>query len=327
MFIRLFRSNSPTAIIILPLIAIAIWAAAFTEPAVVSGKHAMPLYELLSSAFAPASWLGMILALILVVCEGFLLNYIINEYEVLSKQSYLPAFFYILLMSNSSGMLCLHPLIPANLFMLFALNSILSSYRKDAAFSHAFDAGFLIAMATLFYFPYIVFFPMLGAGLVIFRPFNWREWIISFFGVLIPYIFAAVVYFWREELDYLLYDKMFFPIIQGPARIPLPPVFYVLIIIGILLLLISMSKLFSSVGSGPQKTKKGIILMVWFFIFSGFSLLVAPEISVKYFSALGVPVAVFYSFYFMHAKKDWLSELLCLLFVGTMVVNLVLHYI
>jgi hypothetical protein len=304
----------------------AIWAAGFMEPAYVPAKHAMPLYELLVSLIAPMPWLGMLLAVILVIGEAFLLNHIVNENEVLSKQSYLPAFFYILLISNNNAMLAMHPLLPANLFMLFAINRLLTSYRKDAAFSHAFDAGLLISIATLFYFPYIVFFPLLGAAFIILRPFNWREWFISFLGVLIPYAFASVVYFWKEELDYLWYDKMLFSLVREHKIVKLPSEFYALMIIGWGILLFALGRLVTTVGGGPQKTKKGIVLMVWFFIFSGLAILLAPEISTKYFSSLAIPAAIFYSFYFMSLKKQWLAELLCLLFVVTLALNLVLHY-
>jgi hypothetical protein len=326
MLIRPFRSNHPSAFIFLPLLAVAIWIAGFTEPLVLPVKHTMPLYELIASPLLTMPWLGTTLALLLVVGEAFLLNYIINENEVLPKQSFLPALFYILLISNNNAMLSLHPLLPANLFLLFGINRLMCSYRKDHAFSHAFDAGFLFAIASLFYFPYAVFFPLLGVALLIMRPFIWREWLISFFGVLIPYIFTTVVYFWKEELDYLYYDKIFFPIIRQPLRVTLPPEFYVLAALGCLIFLLALSRVLTGVGSGPQKTKKGIVLLVWVFIFAGAGIFISPELSTRYFSALAIPGAVFYAYYFLTMKKDWLAELLCLLFVGTLTVNLVLHY-
>jgi hypothetical protein len=51
----------------------------------------MPLYELFAGMLTNLPWLGTIVAIVLVIGEAFLLNYIVNENEVLSKQTYLPA--------------------------------------------------------------------------------------------------------------------------------------------------------------------------------------------------------------------------------------------
>ena len=294
MFIRFLKSNSASALVFLPLFAIAIWGFGFISPAIVSVKHTMPLYELCTRALQSTPSLGTIIAFLLIIGEAFLLNYIVNENEVLSKQSYLPALFYVLFISNNNDMLLLSPPLFANLFILFAINKLLTSYRKDNAFSQAFDAGMLISVATLFYFPYIVFLPLLGVGLIIMRPFNWREWLISFFGAVIPYIFVLTYYFWKDQLDYLFFDKMFYPFVHVKTTQPFPKSFYFMIGTGWLILLCSLGKLIQGVGIGSQKTKKSIILLVWFFLFSAISVLIAPEISTKYFVPLVIPAALFW---------------------------------
>ena len=326
MFIRFFKSNNASALIFLPLFAIAIWGFAFIYPTIVPVKHSMPLYELFAGSFSNNPLLGTLIALILIIGEAFLLNYIVNENEVLSKQNYLPALFYILFISNNNDMLLLSPPLIANLFILFAINKLLASYRKDNAFSQAFDAGLLISIATLFYFPYVVFLPLLGVGLIIMRPFNWREWVISFIGAAIPYFFVISFYFWKDQLDYLFFDKMFFSL----TRVKTPHIFhksfYFMIGAGWLVLLFSMGKLFQGVGIGSQKTKKAIVLLVWFFFFSALSVLIAPEISTKYFSALAIPSAVFCSNYFTDIKKQWWAEFLFLLLLSSVFFNLIVYY-
>lgn len=325
MFVQFLKSNSASALIFLPLLALAIWAFGFVSPAIVPLKHVMPFYELFSRLFSGIPWLGTILAVILVVTEAFLLNYIVNENEVLTKQTYLPAAFYILFMSNNA-MLMLHPLIFGNLFILFAINKLLSSYRKDNAFSQAFDAGMLISVATLFYFPYVVFLPLLGVGFIIMRPFNWREWLISFLGAAIPYVFVITFYFWYSKLDYLFYDKMFYQFIKEKPEQNSPKSFYFMITIGWTIILFSLGKIFQGVGIGSQKTKKSIILLIWFFFFSALSIFIAPEISTKYFSAIAIPAAVFCANYFANIKKEWWGELLFFLLLTSIFLNLISHF-
>ena len=322
MFIRFFKSNNASALLFLPLIAIVIWVFGFIHPISLPIKHSMPLYELMAGIFVNIPWLSTLIGLILVIGEAFLLNFIVNENEVLEKQNYLPALFYIVFMSNNDAMLTLHPLLFGNLFILFALHKLLSSYRKDNAFSNAFDAGFLISIATLFYFPFVVFLPLLGVGLIIMRPFNWREWIISFFGAAIPYLFVITFYFWNERLDYLFYDKMFYQFIREKPVLDFPKTFYFMLGIGWMVILFSIFKIIVGVGIGSQRTKKSIILLVWFLFFSALSILLAPEISTKYFSAMAIPSAVFCANYFTFIKKEWWAEFLFLLLLASLFVNL-----
>ncbi|HSH65294.1 MAG TPA: DUF6427 family protein, partial [Bacteroidia bacterium] len=260
---------------------------------------------------------------ILVIAEAFLLNYIINDNEVLTRPSFLPALLYIIFMSSNKAMFILHPLIFGNFFLMLAIHRILNSYRKDKAFSHFFDAGFLIALASLFYFPYIVFFPLLGVALVILRAFNWREWLISFFGVLVPFILVGTIYFVNDTLDYLIYDKMLFYFSRQLQLGALSGSFYFTNSVQLTILILAGARLFTGLNTGSQKTKKGIVLLIWFLLAGIASIAITQEVSVSCFTALAIPASVFYAHYFINLKRKWLAEILFLLFLGSIVVNLI----
>ncbi|MBL7884952.1 MAG: hypothetical protein JNL69_12845 [Bacteroidia bacterium] len=326
MIIRFFKTNNVLAVILLPFFAIAIWSFAILSPEVLPTKHTMPLFEMCGNFLNSVKWLSTLIAMMLVVGQAFLLNYIINENEVLKKQSYLPALFYLLFLSNNSSMLMLHPLLFANLFLLFALNKLMSSYRKDVAFSQAFDAGLLLSLASLFYFPYVLLFPVLGIAFILFRPFVWREWFISFLGVLVPYAFVITYYFWNGTLDYLWYDKMFFPFLREKPSLDMPDSFYYMIGIGWIVIFLSFFTMFGSLSGGSQRSKKGLILFIWLFFMSIPVMLIAPEISTKYFSVFAVPTAVFCANYFLNMKKELIGEILFLLLIASLFVNLISHY-
>lgn len=325
MIVRFLKPNNASAFFIIPLVAVVVWVWGFFTPHVLQVKHSMPFYELLAGPVAGIPWLSTLIAAFLVIAEAFLLNYIVNENEVLTRKTSLPALFYIVFISNNNSMLELHPLLFANLFLLFALSKILNSYRKDIAFSQVFDTGLLISMASLFYFPCIVFFPIIGIALVIFRPFQWREWIISFIGVLVPYIFVITWYFWNNILDYLLYDKMFFPMVFKNKAESYSQTFYFMISVGCIIAVLSFGKLFNGLSGGSQKTKKALVLMIWWFSFSGISLILAPELSTKYYSLSVIPVSIICSNYFLRMKRELWGELLFLVFLISIIVNLVVN--
>jgi Family of unknown function (DUF6427) len=321
MFIQFFKNNSPASYILLPLFALVLWLPGFFSAQNMVVQNSMPLYEVLENSFAGIPVIATILAFILIVLEAFLLNYIINENEVLSSPTFLPALFYIVYMSNDNAKLLLNPMIFANLFILLALFKLVSSYRKNIAFSHAFDAGLLFSIATLFYLPSIVFLPILGVGLLIFRPFNWREWVISFFGVLVPILFVLMYYFWYDLMEYLVYDKLFYSIFREQPKIEYPVSYYFMIGVGWFIAMLSLGKLFKRLTGASQKTKKGILLFIWVFVFAVISVLIAPGISTKYLSFLAIPASVFCANYMLRIKKQWWGEFLFLLLLTAITVN------
>ena len=321
MFIQFFKNNSPASFILLPLFALVLWVPGFFSEQNIIVQNSMPLYEMLERPLAGIPLVATLFAFLLIVGEAFLLNFIVNENEVLSSPTFLPALFYIVYMSNDIAKLSLNPMLFANFFILLAIYKLVSSYRKNIAFSQAFDAGFLFSIATLFYLPSIVFLPILGIGLLIFRPFNWREWFITFIGVFVPFSFVLMYYFWYNDLEYLLYDKIFYSIFREPPKLKYSFSFYFMLGVGWFIVLLSIRKLFSRLTGASQKTKKGILLFIWFFIFSLISVIIAPGISTKYLSFLAIPAAVFCSNYFLRLKKQWWGEFIFILLLSAIFIN------
>ncbi len=323
MLVQFFKSNNASAYLLIPLFTIVLWTFGYIHPVEVPPvRHAMPLYEIIAGPLSNV-WINISLALLLVIAEAFLLNYVVNNNEILTRPSFLPAALYIIFMGSNKAMFILHPLIFGNFFLLFALHRLLNSYRKDKAFAEFFDAGFLVAIASLFYFPYIVFFPVLAVALIILRTFNWREWLISMAGVLVPYILAGTVYFLRDRLDYLLYDKMFFYFSKQLHLGVLSGSFYFTNTIQLSILILAGARLFTGLNTGSQKTKKSIVLLIWFLLAGVASIAITQEVSTSCFTALAIPVSVFYAHYFMNLKRNWLAEILFLFFLGSIVINLI----
>jgi hypothetical protein len=321
MIIRFFKSNNPLTFILLPLLALLLWITGFCWGQSVVVKYSMPLYEILIKPISSIHFVGTLIAFILVVLEAFLLNYIVNENEILPKPSYLPALFYIVFMSSDNTLLMIYPLIVANLFILLAIYKLVSSYRKDSAFSNAFDAGILLSIATLFYIPCLVFLPILGIGFILFRPFNWREWLISFIGVLVPYTFVFTYYFWNDRSGYFGDVKLFFSGWHQHTALVLSKSFYFMFTVSVVILLFSFRKLFVGILDASQKNKKGIILLLWFSVLAMLSIFIAPSVSIRSFSSLAIPVSIFCANYFLKIKKSWWAELLFILLIASVFIN------
>lgn len=321
MFIQFFKNNNPASYILLPVFALILWISGFFMEQTAIGVTNMPLYEMITRPIASFPFLNVLLAFLLVVGEAFLLNFIVNENQIVKTSTFIPALMYICYMSNDLEKLTLNPTIFANLFILFAIYKLSSSYRKDVAFSEAFDTGFLFSIAFFFYFPTLILLPLIIVGLILFRPFNWREWVISLLGFLLPFIFVVSYYFWFDKLDVLIYEKFFYSILREQQNAHHGAGYYFMIGSGWFIALLAIINLFNRTTGTSQRTKKGISLMIWIFIFSVLSVSIAPEISTKYLSFLAIPVAVFSANYFIKIKKILWAEFMFIVFILSILAN------
>ncbi|MES2140326.1 MAG: DUF6427 family protein [Bacteroidota bacterium] len=321
MLIRFFKHNNPSSFILLPLFALVLWIIGFfLEQNSIVGDQ-MPLYETIAKPLNNFHFIGTLIAFLLIITGAFLLNFIVNQYEILTKPSFLPALFYIVFMSMDSSMLALHPFVFANIFIMLAVFKLVSSYQKDTAFSNAFDAGILISLSSLFYFPGIVFIPLLGIGFILFRPFNWREWIISLLGILVPYIFVFSYYFLKEIPGNWWTIKVFLSHLPEQPKPVISNSFYFMLGVSMLIILLAFMKLFTGFYEASQRNKKGILLLVWLTVFALLSLLIAPELSIEKYSAFAIPASVFCANYFLKLKKKWWGELLFILLLASIFIH------
>ena len=327
MILHLFKNNNPISIIVLPVIAILLWLTPILHPQPFIPQQIMPLYGFTVLPFLKTPFLASSIAFILILAGAFLLNYISNKSEIFSKQTFLPALFYIVLMSINTKIQVVHPILFSNLFLLLALYVLLNAYRRDAAFANAFNAGALISLSTLFYFPNIIYFPLLGFALTILRTFNWREWLISFFGVIVPFAFLLTYYFWNDQLIFFLQKIKSFVHFVPDFKNVLAAYQSVPLIVGGIVLLLSFFSIFNSLSSSSQKSKKSIFILSWFGVFSISSFFMAPENHIIYFSALAIPFSMFLTGYFLNAKKTKVSAFLLLLFIASILFQQVYSFL
>jgi len=322
--IGFIKHNRSLFIIVLPVAMIALWLYGFFHPVVPLTEHSAPLYKLIISGIGNYPFLLTLISFILIFCEALLINHIIRKNEIINTISFLPALVYIVLMSLQPEMFSLHPIVIANLFMLFALHKLMQTYRKETAYSEAFSTGFFISLSVLFYIPSVVFVLLLWIGLIIIRPFIWREWVISFIGFTLPLIYLVFYYFWNDKLDALQYDVLYYTIIApqksfNALRFSYSEYFQM----GVLLLcaLFSAGRFLHDLGKSTVRSRNNLLLMLNFFILAFVSIFLSPEYSIPYLSFLSIPFTILFSNYLLFVKKQWIAEILFLLLIISVFVN------
>lgn len=197
----------------------------------------------------------------------------------------------------------------------------MGTYRRDTAFGQVFDAGSLIGIATLFYLPSILIFPVIWVALVVLRPFIWREWMISLLGLLVPLLFASVYYFWYDGLIEVWNERIVWPLTNRFFQFNASASFITLISAVGLLFVLSTGTLITGIRISKLKAKSSLLVIVWFSFFCAASMLMAPSVSVMYYSSLAIPVSVFFANYFFGVKPSWWGELMFWMLVSAIVFN------
>jgi hypothetical protein len=322
LFIRLARQNTPPAIVLIVAVGVLLWAPALFLPAETMRGVQMPLFGFAAGFVAGFPMLSKLAALLLLLGEAFLLNYIVQQHQLLTKKSWLPALLTVVLGSATGDLLQLSAPLLALLPLLLALHILAGTYRMDTAFSQVFNSGVLISLAALIYLPSLVFILFAIAALALIRPFIWREWIILLFGFLLPWIYVSAWYYWHDSLDLFYNDLVLQPVLQRDFFLKLPPEAYPLTGIVALLLLTAIGRFISGSGAATMKTRKGISLMNWFLFAGLLALLPAQHFGAASLLPLLPPLAFVTANYFLLARRLWMAELL----FGMLILAVVIGY-
>jgi hypothetical protein len=312
MLISSFKSYTSVAIFKIPALALLLWAFApiYSHVLIPGDAEGMPLYTSIARALNAYYYLSCFAALTLCVVSAFLLNYIVNQHSVLPKKTYLPALFYLIYSSFCGELLHIHPMSFVNLLLISACHELFDTYRKDSALPEYFNAGLLIGLASLLYFPSCLLFLFICVSMILFRPFIWQEYFVSALGLLLPWAYTVVYFLWNDRLgnfwhghihSILSPKQFYFP--GGPAAA------WLYTVLGIMLLL-SLIRLVNGHVIPPLKSKKTLSLLFWCFLLSISTLALSNLISFSALEIAAVPLAVFSANLFIQIKKNWLAEAL-----------------
>lgn len=258
----------------------------------------------------------MTLAAIIVFIQALLLNYLVNFYNLLSKPTFLPALMYITISGLFAPFLTLSPPLICNFLVIWMLYKLLSFYKSNDIKSTAYDLGMIVALGSIFYLPYIYFFVVIWIALLIFRPFDWRDWTAALMGYITIFFFLAMFYYLTDHLHD--FYKIWAPLgTRFPDRININYYNYLLLIPVIIILILCLLKLRGNFFRSYILVRKTFQLLFFTFIIAGLAFYVKADFRLNHFLLCAVPVAIFFSYYFLYATTRWFYETLYfLLFIG-----------
>ena len=186
---------------IFTVIIAVMWIPAFVNPLLpVQTPSDGPLFTLMANWLQNNALLSVTIALTLVILQSFILFYVFQANGFFKRSNFLPAIIILLSYSWNSDFQTLHAVLPATLFIIIALNSIMGMYGKQGAYQDVFIAAFSIGLASLFYIPVAFLLLMIWFSFITYRISSWREYAVSIIGYILPFIYFVSWLFWNDNV-------------------------------------------------------------------------------------------------------------------------------
>ena len=156
--IKFFRQSYAIQYVVIALLAIALWV-----PAFISGKNTMgldspvtPLFNLIDGLIGFSPILQHTIAFLLIVLEALIFNAILINNQITGKVGTMGAFVFVVLMSLTCAQTQFYPFALATLFLILMLRSFFAVDLSPKPELSLLNAGLLIALASMCYFPTIL---------------------------------------------------------------------------------------------------------------------------------------------------------------------------
>lgn len=309
MLIGVFKSNQKVINGLAVLVLILLWIPAFFSDTTPIG--------LISAGLR---WLDLVLLVFLLSFQAIYLNFIASEYKLVKDNSHLTSLIYVVLNSCFVQFFEFNTVVLANLFVLIALHQLYRLYGSKNNFSISFGAGLLIGLAGLLHFPMFVYFFLLWFVLIYTTTPNWRDFIVSLIGVILPVIYFVSYSFVMEDYSLISinhYINKTFVLSWENVTI-----YNQLYILGLILVLaIAIFSLFITLGREVVKTSKMLIVVMFMFAIGLISLFLNEYDFLATFLMLTVPLSIIIANFFQSLKKIWIAETMFFYLLVTMVLG------
>jgi hypothetical protein len=314
------KNNIQLSVIILLVICIGLWVNTIVfsssyVPDVSYDEHVLYYFIFTHKLSFVAT---QIIACIVVLLGAFFVNFMAVQQEITTKTNFLPSFFYILFAFSATAKNSLEPLLVANLFVMASLYFVINSYRHEQALPDLFNAGLCLGLGSFFYIDYIVIFPILYIATLVLRSFNWREWVVSFLGLMSPlFVYMCLCYLTHGNI-FLFYELMKDAINQ--LQWPVISEYYIgFMVVSILLFVFALFHYFNKGFGSKVKTQKTKYIMLWLL---GLCVLMAflEQLPDMLLLSSMIPLSVLLGDYMAEIRQLKIANTLLVLFMGTFVV-------
>lgn len=322
MLLRILKSNTLLSTLLIPVTGVLFWMHSFQSPTLLDLKlanGAMPLYYLVYNLVKEQDFWQVFIAFCLVVMNSFLVAQLGSSFLFLRKRSFLPGIIYLITVSSLQVLHALLPVHIATLFILISIYFILDTYHKPVGINFTFNASFFLSLASLFYFPSLILFPLVWIAIfVLQKSDNWRLLVVPVLGFGTPWMFIWAFSFLNDSASSLGNDMI--KMLWTDHNAYLFELYFLLLsaVVTFVSTLGSLSVL-SVYHRMKVSSRKYFVIFYWMLGLVVASALGLMTIGIEIVALSTIPVAFFISHFLLSDQKYIWKEVLTWIYLVTMV--------
>lgn len=220
--IVLFKQKAPANVVVLFLFGLLIKLPLFLYPRVIvlpatDGRLYTAFIETINGTGSGAV-IASLLALFLLYVQALMVNFMINEYRLTMRPTFLPAMAYMLITSLLPEWTYMSAVLLSNTLVILMFIILFGLYNVGVGNGKIYNIGLLAGLASYIFFPSVFFSLSIIMGLMILRPFRMNEVFLLLMGALTPYYFYAVYLFLNDRFTVQTFIQALYVQLPGMPR-------------------------------------------------------------------------------------------------------------
>lgn len=325
MIVRVFRSRYFGQYLALLIFAVLLRIDSLLNPDMFAAAASGFRNEFLGSLNKTFPLISAVLMLVLLILQAFVLNQVLENNRLVPLNQLLTAALYLTMMNSSVVLLQPNTMLLVNLVMILLINTVFNFYGEQKVRGKAFDAGLLVGVASLLYFPAIWFLIFLWFSLIIFQSISFRTLTITFLGVTIPWLFVAFYFLWTDQLSAAFLKLTNNLLTISPFYFKFDPYIITIWSLFFFLFVIGYNEVMKRILSNAIEIRRKFRVLVFFFIFALISAFWAGADLKFHLMLTLIPLSAILSAYLSQTKKTQLPELIIALILITIFTGKVIN--
>lgn len=319
--LKFFKHSYIPQLVVIVLLIVVLWIPAFVSHVseVAVGSPITPLYNLVAAIFGSSS-LALTIFTFAVFCASVLIfNSILSVNQLVTRNSSIGAFMFVLCMSCVQIQDELYPFLLACPFIMMVLHTVYLIYQVGKPEAYLMNSGFFIAMASMFYFPSILLIIWVLLAMFVMDIKQLKHFLIPVLGFLFPYFILFVFFYLNHSLiektnEYLLSFSEI-----GFEKLGVQTADLVVILIVLALTWSSLMLIFSDKFDNSVATRKKVDITIWLFVFAFMMLFMQKPVmcNVLMFMVL----AIFLSMILCYFKKTKVIDIVIVAVMLAIIAN------
>ncbi len=248
------------------------------------------------------------LNIFIVFVQAILLNYTINENNLLKSKTYVPALLYVVSASIFFDFYTLSPPMMATTFLIISLRYLFQQMKQQKKDSSVYMMGFYIGVAGLFYTPAILFIFLLLFSVLLYSSSSLRSLLLVFVGFLFPLITVGLYYYWNNALGLYLTDILFYSFTQLDYWYLSSTGILFLAVIPIVMMVWAVLRLSAGTGYVNYQLNTRLV-MIFYIVIAIVTFFVSPKKSAYHLFLFVPAMAYILGDYFLNIKSAFIRGL------------------